>query len=185
MDDCLFDDLTRALGAGPAPRRAALRLAAGGALATLAGLLRGSEAAAACSSGKKRCGEKCIPASACCTKPKKSRWIAEGGEYRQCGTCLGGKLVKDPVACSLVDPDDCTECEGGTFRCVPAADGAPCKGCGTCTGGLCDNPDNARCALSSCFECDPSTLTCRYRCGTGQYCSAGTCKDCGPWGCGG
>lgn len=174
MDNDRFDALTRSLATAGSRRQTLRGLAA----AAAALLLGGGGAVAACPRGKKRCGEKCIPDSGCCTQPKRSRWIRHGEEYRQCGICLRGKLVKDPVDCLVIDPEGCTNCESGTFRCVPASDGARCGDCGTCEGGLCE-PDETRtcgdiCCPNATPVCiDPSAEQC---CTQAKACGTDCCK---------
>jgi hypothetical protein len=111
-----------------------------------------------CKGQTKRCGTKCIPSRACCTTPKRSQWLPEGGESGQCGICVNGKVTKDPVACLLVDPDGCADCDGDAFACVPSPDGTRCVGCGTCDGGLCGEPDEARQCGDAC--CSGATPVC-------------------------
>ena len=91
MDTGRFDALTRVLATAGTRRRAVAGLAAAAAAVVLGD---GAVSAAKCSRGKKRCGKKCISRKACCVKGKQ---IPEGGEYRQCGICIGGNVVKDPV----------------------------------------------------------------------------------------
>jgi hypothetical protein len=184
LDDSRFDALTKGLAASS--RRSLVGAAGGTVLAALFGRGRADEALAKNKRKKKkktckgqRCGSQCIPARACCTSARQGTWIAEGTESGQCGICNGGKVIKDPVACILIDPDGCTDCNGDSFECVPAPDGTLCVGCGTCEGGLCGEPDEARqCGDSCCsgptpFCVDPDAGRC---CAAERACGSECCK---------
>jgi hypothetical protein len=173
MDTGRFDALTRVLATAGTRRRAVAGLAAAAAAVVLGD---GAVSAAKCSRGKKRCGKKCISRKACCVKGKQ---IPEGGEYRQCGICIGGNVVKDPVACVLIDPDGCTDCQGGSFACVPAPDGTLCKGCGACDGGLCGDPDETRaCGDACCSALRPVCVDAAHSqcCAADKACGTACCK---------
>jgi hypothetical protein len=166
MDGSSFDALVKGLGA-TSRRRSLVGTAGAAVLAALFGLDGADEALAKRKKkgkGKKkackgqRCGDKCISPRACCTDSKSGRWIAEGGESGQCGICIGGNLIKDPVACLLIDETGCTDCDGNSFQCVPAPDDTPCGECGSCDGGLCEDPDPVRACGSVC--CSGATPVC-------------------------
>jgi hypothetical protein len=131
-----------------------------------------------CKGGKKKCGKTCIPSRACCTAPLLRQWLPEGGEQGQCGICIGGSVVKDPVACVLIDPDGCTDCDGSSFTCVPAPDGARCGTCGTCSGGLCDPDETAACGDVCCSEPTPICVDpSQEQCCTAERACDGVCCE--------
>lgn len=182
MDNARFDALTKRLS-GPTRRR--LVAAAGGAvLAVLLGRDAADEALAKRKKKKKkackgqRCGEKCIPARACCTSARQGRWVSEGAKVGQCGLCLRGTVTKDEVDCLLIDASGCTVCND-SFECVPAVDGTRCEDCGTCKDGFCEDPDETRQCGNSCCSgtspvcADPATGQC---CPEKRACPGECCK---------
>ena len=99
MDDRRFDDALRALAAHPAPRRAALRLLAGGALGAVLARL-GLEEAASQTATCKPAGRKAPKRTACCSL----RWRRKS---RKCLGCPAGtELCPGTKGCFDLDSDE-------------------------------------------------------------------------------
>ena len=181
MDDGRFDAMARVLGSG-APRRRVLA----GLLASLPLALGGNAAA---KKKKKKCGNKCIPKSNCCTSAA-------------CGpneTCTNGKCTCTPECVDKECGSDGCKGDCGTCTlpdvcdpegqcCTPDCDGKDCgsDGCGgtcgtcqngTCRGGgqcLCPFPEvPTNCNSGFCSSCSPGLC-----CTTNQTCLNGACGAC-------
>jgi hypothetical protein len=189
MDGERFDTWTAEL---VTPRRGALRLLAGAALAALPPLARATAAAAACA----KSGARCKSNGQCCDGVcRKNGQCARNGKLT--GKCLccaprcAGKQCGDDgcgVACGECSAE--TECRDG--RCVPRAcvpDGHGC-GLGTCCSGYCCNgrsgpvcftPGEDVCARQG-RECGPTLDYCGAghdcgNCDDGDPCTVGTCDE--------
>jgi hypothetical protein len=171
MDDHRFDALTRALS-GTTPRRQALRLLGGGALAGLLTRLGANDAAAGCG----KVGDKCERSGDCCTGARckngrcrcKRGWLDCDGD----GRCEDHR--SDEAACGSCT----TVCSGSTDLCCrgtcvdPRIDATNCGRCGvvcptaTCGNGVCTCNGNAA------ANCPDSTCECDTRQGGGDFCGA-------------
>ena len=124
MDEARFDTLARILGAGPAPRRAALRLLAGGALSALAAGLGVGRTAS-----QSACSAPAQPCPGCCAG------LDCGADDRCCiPTRSAKKCRKGSHCCSGV----CKKKRGkptGTCACRPAGQG--CTAGRNCCSGRC------------------------------------------------
>jgi hypothetical protein len=178
MDGTRFDALIRDLREAITARRVGRRLALGTLLATGVGSLASGDGAAkkkhkgtktpSCSRRQQRCGTTCIPKKDCCLNPKRGTAIKNGAGYKQCGLCANGVLLTT-LACASLDPDGCTECSD-RFTCVPVANDTPCRGCGSCQDGLCE--DGCESATATCCSDGHCGETC---CDNGRACNVTCC----------
>ena len=163
MDERRFDALVRAVAADPAPRRAALRFLAGGALGGLFARLASGAMAAECLAS----GKGCRRGSQCCT-----------------GFCNGrDNCACKPAGMACADPGECCMglCEGGSCACPP--DQTPCAGkcCAPgqrCKDGRCVADGGAGVACPDCGECeacDEKTGECGLAC-TDPCLAAALCR---------
>lgn len=168
MDGAWFDEVARRWGAGPASRRAVLRLALGAALGTvLPRPVRGT--AATCGLVGSACSGRddtaCCPGSVCRKTPEGT--FACRCRYRR--TECGGKCWV-----LAVSETHCGRC------------GNPCAAGQRCCGGACHDAcpggqafDEAACGC----RCDDGRPFCGDACcGAGQTCCGGTCRDACPVG---
>jgi len=128
MDDRRFDDLARSLAAGPASRRAALRLLAGLALGTPLGLL-GPTGAAACTAVGGRCN--LAKPGRCCSKKCSKR-----------GKCLCAQASQRPCYTGPAGTEGVGACQGGTQSCGNNGAWGPCQGQTLPLPEVCDGLDN-------------------------------------------
>ncbi|HEU5432320.1 MAG TPA: hypothetical protein VFU81_11700 [Thermomicrobiales bacterium] len=132
MDGERFDAIVRKLRT-EASRRRLLAGLAGGALPAVVGPVAARTKKKKCKGGKKRCGRRCIPKSACCNDA-------------DCGG--GGSCQNGACACPAGQKD----CNG---TCV--AEASCCGGCGSCehcAGGACVSTcqTSQRCENNQCCE---------------------------------
>jgi len=161
-----FDALAKALAA-PAPRRAALRLLAGGALGGLLASLAGGEALAdkkkKCKASEKRCGNKCIPKRDCCK------------DY-DCGLCRDEVCIRGRCRCA----PGLAPCGGRcTVACNPDEVFTP--GCACCKPYLRPCANDANCCSGLCRPSVAGSI-CVGResssdCGFDAQCDSGSCVD--------
>ncbi len=147
MDHGRFDTWTRSI---------ASRRAFGGALlGTIAGALGLRPVVAArCRRGKKRCGKRCIPKSACCTTG-------------QCQPGVTGRTCRR---------NRCV-CPAGQMSCRPLClgkEGAPCTGFETCCSGSCDFLVGG----GTCSSCNGHFCNADYPCCPGTPCVGNRCGGC-------
>jgi len=171
MDDQRFDDLVRSLFSGPAPRRAGLRLLAGGALGLL-GL--GAPARSGAHDPLSRCKK-------IGDKKKRQKCIKKGKAHRRSHADPGPVCTPD-CASSACGDDGC----GGSCGSCEAQPATSCGTTGECAGGDCALYGTqtvcrpASCGPSSFMQ---SVLVREARCDGKGACPPSTSADCAPYRC--
>lgn len=185
MDELRFDDLLRSFASGHSRRATLAALASGVFGAGSRALLDDVEARKkrkrkkkrkTCKSGAKKCGKKCIAASACCSS-------ADCGEGGSCvsGSCTCPSGLKDCNGDCIPENQCCGACPGDTFcdggECVCPED-APheCPG-GECltTGNCCDTAQcqgSKECVDGICLCPGTEAINC-----TGALCCDGAADE--------